>query len=90
MLGREDLEAFLVSRPVVVRCLMDALSLRGTRVVYRTVRDVEIREAKKPVVHFEDGGKDEVADLVVGADGIRSPVRKSLFGNGEGVRPIYL
>lgn len=91
VLGREDLEAFLVSRPVVVGCLMEALRARaGVEVVYRTVSEVKCGEGKMPVVYFDDGGEGEVADLVVGADGIRSPVRKSLFGEEEGARPKYL
>lgn len=92
VLGREDLEAFLVSRPVVVGCLMEALSSIGVDVVYRTVSTVEIVSGKRPVVRFEDDleGEGEVADLVVGADGIRSPVRKSLFGEDDEVRPRYL
>jgi 2-polyprenyl-6-methoxyphenol hydroxylase-like FAD-dependent oxidoreductase len=90
-LGREDLEACLISRPVLIECLMEALLERGIKVEYRSVGEVEIKEGKRPVVRFsEDGGDDEVADLVVGADGIRSVVRKSLFGDGEEVRPKYL
>jgi 2-polyprenyl-6-methoxyphenol hydroxylase-like FAD-dependent oxidoreductase len=89
VLGREDLEAWLISRPILIECLMEALLERGIEVVYRTVRDVEIREGKRPVVRFLGVGE-EAADLVVGADGIRSVVRKSLFGDGEEVRPKYL
>lgn len=66
---------------------------RGLAVEYRSVSGVECREGRKPVVRFaDDGGKgeDEVVDLVVGADGIRSVVRKSLYGDAEGVRPVYL
>ena len=91
VLGREDLEACLISRPVLIGCLMEALLERGIEVEYRTVREVEIRDGERPIVRFsKDGGDDEVADLVVGADGIRSVVRKSLFGDGEEVRPKYL
>jgi 2-polyprenyl-6-methoxyphenol hydroxylase-like FAD-dependent oxidoreductase len=81
-LGREDLEAWLISRPILIECLMEALLERGIEVVYRTVRDVEIREEKRPVVRFLGVGE-EAADLVVGADGIRSVVRNSVFGDGE-------
>ena len=91
LLGREDLEACLISRPVIVGILMEALCERGVRVVYRSVREVECREGVKPVVRFlGEDDEEEVADLVVGADGIRSVVRKSVFGDREGVRPVYL
>jgi 2-polyprenyl-6-methoxyphenol hydroxylase-like FAD-dependent oxidoreductase len=90
MLGREDLEAHLISRPVLVGCLMEALLEKGIKVGYRSVKEVECREGKRPVVRFLEDGDEEVADLVVGADGIRSAVRKSLFGEEEGVRPKYL
>jgi 2-polyprenyl-6-methoxyphenol hydroxylase-like FAD-dependent oxidoreductase len=89
VLGREDLEACLISRPVVIEILMEALLERGIEFEYRSVREVEIREGKRPVVRFLGVGE-EAADLVVGADGIRSVVRKSLFGDGEEVRPKYL
>jgi hypothetical protein len=91
LLGRDDLEACLISRPVLIECLMEALLKSGVKVEYRSVREVECREGRKPVVRLsENGGYDEVADLVVGADGIRSVVRKSFFGDGEEVRPKYL
>jgi 2-polyprenyl-6-methoxyphenol hydroxylase-like FAD-dependent oxidoreductase len=89
VLGREDLEACLISRPAVIEILMEALLERGIEFEYRSVREVEIREGKRPVVRFLGVGE-EAADLVVGADGIRSVVRKSLFGDGEEVRPKYL
>ena len=93
VLGREDLDACLIARPVLVGILVGALGERGLAVEYRSVSGVECREGRKPVVRFaDDGGKgeDEVVDLVVGADGIRSVVRKSLYGDAEGVRPVYL
>lgn len=87
VLGREDLDAHLISRPVLIECLIGALP-EGV-VQYRTVSSVTIEEGMKPTIRFSDGGE-ETADLVVGADGIRSPVRKALFGEGEEWRPKYL
>lgn len=86
-LGHEDLAAHLISRPVLIECLMGALP-EGV-VEYRTVKNVVVEEGKKPTICFADGGE-ESADLVVGADGIRSPLRKALFGEGEEYRPKYL
>lgn len=87
LLGQEDLHAHVISRPLLVESLQEALP-EGT-VVYRTVLEVETNSGGKPVVVFHDGQREE-ADLVVGADGIRSPVRKSLFGQKEEYRPVYL
>ena len=47
-------------------------------VVNRKVVDVEVREEGAKVLRFEDGGTAE-ADLVVGADGIWSVVRRCMF-----------
>ena len=44
---------------------------------YRRVIDVDL-SADRPVVKFADGGKED-ADLVIGADGVRSVVKRALF-----------
>lgn len=87
VLGDEYLDAHLISRPLVIECLERTLPQED--VVFRTVKEVTVKEGEKPVVHFSDGGAEQ-ADLVVGADGIRSPVRKSLYGEKEEYRPVYL
>lgn len=87
VLGYEDLDAHLISRPALIECLMGALP--DGIVQYRTVAHVMIEEDSRPTIRFSDGGE-ETADLVVGADGIRSPLRKALFGEGEEYRPKYL
>ena len=87
VLGYEDLDAHLISRPALIECLMGALP--DGIVQYRTVANVMIEEGSRPTIRFSDGGE-ETADLVVGADGIRSPLRKALFGEGEEYRPKYL
>jgi hypothetical protein len=83
VLGREGLEACLIPRPVVIEILMEALLERGIEVEYRTVREVETVEGRKLVVRFLGNGADddeEVADLVIGADGISS--EESFRGRG--------
>jgi len=87
LLGKEYQDLLLISRPILVKCLWGALPKET--LVYRTVARVESIEGRKPIVHFDDGGSED-ADLVIGADGIRSPVRRSLFGDGEDFRPKYL
>ena len=48
------------------------------KISYRKVIDVDL-SGKKPFVKFADGGEED-ADLVVGADGVRSIVKKAIFG----------
>lgn len=54
---------------------------------YRRVRKVNVKEGWGAVVCFEEGVDDEVADLVIGADGVKSTVRRAIFGDEYG--PVY-
>lgn len=87
-LGREHVDLLPISRPVLVQCLAKALPA-DVAVQYRTISKVEVGNAQKPRLHFEDGATEE-ADLVVGADGIRSMTRQALFGDDERYQPNYL
>ncbi|RYO97378.1 hypothetical protein DL765_011222 [Monosporascus sp. GIB2] len=51
------------------------------KIQYRKVVDVDL-SGEKPVVKFADGGEED-ADLVIGADGVRSVVKKGLFGEDD-------
>ncbi|KAI1759335.1 hypothetical protein GGR53DRAFT_513875 [Hypoxylon sp. FL1150] len=88
LLGREHLDVLPISRPYLINCLQDALPAGS--VIYKKVARVITHQGRKPVVQFEDGSSDETADLVVGADGIRSSVRRDLFGEDEQYRPKYV
>lgn len=58
-------------------------------VVYRkVVSATKGGEGKKPTIVFEDGSEDS-ADLVIGADGVKSVVLKGIFGEGEEFEPQY-
>ena len=48
------------------------------KIRYRKVVEVDL-SGEKPIVKFADGGEED-ADLVVGADGVRSVVKKAMFG----------
>lgn len=64
------------SRHGLWQCLQDAV---GEGVIkYRKVVNVDLSGAK-PMVSFADGGEEE-ADLVIGADGVKSIVKKGIFG----------
>jgi 2-polyprenyl-6-methoxyphenol hydroxylase-like FAD-dependent oxidoreductase len=54
---------------------------------YRRVKKVNAKEGGGAVVCFEEGVNDEVADLVIGADGVKSTVRRAIFGDEYG--PVY-
>ncbi|KAK0701242.1 hypothetical protein B0H67DRAFT_524238 [Lasiosphaeris hirsuta] len=81
--GREEV-CVALSRGGLWKCLMDEVGEGVVR--YRKVVSVRERENGGGVVVFEDGGE-EGADLVVGADGVRSVVRSGLFGASYG--PVY-
>jgi 2-polyprenyl-6-methoxyphenol hydroxylase-like FAD-dependent oxidoreductase len=87
LLGHEYLDLLPISRPALIECLEDFLPAGS--VVERPVAEVVAKSGLRPVVRFQDGEEVEV-DLVVGADGISSIVRKSLFGEVDAIRPKYL
>ena len=72
-------------------CLMGGVGEGVVR--YGRVKEVRVRDdaSGKKVVGFEDGREEEY-DLVVGADGVKSVVRRALFGGDEGdgkFGPVY-
>jgi 2-polyprenyl-6-methoxyphenol hydroxylase-like FAD-dependent oxidoreductase len=69
------------------KCLYE--SVGDDNVQHRKVVDVEL-EADRSVVRFADGGK-QAADLVIGADGVRSVIKRAMFGEKDGklYAPVY-
>ena len=61
------------------KCLHDAVG--EDKIQYRKVIDVDFSR-EKAFVKFADGGEED-ADLVVGADGVRSVVKKAIFGEED-------
>ncbi|OTB11566.1 hypothetical protein K445DRAFT_321949 [Daldinia sp. EC12] len=88
LLGHEYVDVLPISRPLLINCLYETLP--ADSVIHKKVARVVTQQGRKPVVQFEDGSPDETADLVVGADGIRSTVRHDLFGDDEKYRPKYM
>lgn len=64
----------------------------GTKnIIYKKVKKAKravLSEHKKATVVFEDGSEDE-ADVVIGADGVRSEVLRGIFEDEEMVKPQY-
>jgi len=74
-------EEFCVSiaRHRLWECLRDVV---GEGVIqYKKVAEVKNGMGGKTVVTFADGSADEEAELVIGADGVKSTVRKAIFGD---------
>lgn len=87
LLGREYVDVLPISRPLLIDCL--ARFLLDDTIEYKMVTQVVSENGKRPIIRFEDGSSDETADLVVGADGVGSIVRRGLFGDEEKYRPKY-
>lgn len=69
------------------KCLHEIVG--SERIRYRKVVGVDVvvdvkggRGRGRPKVRFADGEEEE-ADLVIGADGVRSVVKKALFGDDD-------
>ena len=54
----------------------------------RLQRITTVEISNRKVMHFKDGTTAE-ADVVVGADGIKSTTRRLLFGEDEGRRVVF-
>jgi 2-polyprenyl-6-methoxyphenol hydroxylase-like FAD-dependent oxidoreductase len=73
-------------RPELHRVLIEAAEREGARVRYgTTVGDLE-QEGERVAVRFSDGSSEDY-DLVIAFDGIKSQMRRRLFGDGH--EPLY-
>lgn len=88
LLGREDgvpAEVGLM-RPELHRVLVEAAEREGARVRYGTTVADFVDEGERVAVDFSDGSTGSY-DLVVAFDGIKSEMRRRLFGDGH--EPVY-
>lgn len=81
-------EEYAISCPhaVLKECLREIVGRREQSILHGKVVDVELREGEspngnqKPRVKFSDGRPAVEADLVIGADGVHSVVKRAVFG----------
>ena len=73
------LETTLISRQSLRNALRDQVPDRI--IVRKTVSTVTCGEDQRPRLSFADGSPDEEADLVLGADGVRSVAKKAVLGD---------
>lgn len=82
-------EEFTISCPRygLWECLHEVVG--EDKIQHRKVIAVEL-DGEKPLVKFADGGQED-ADLVIGADGVRSVVKRGIFGaeNEHAYAPHY-
>ena len=78
---KECPEEYTISCPrhVLWECLHEVVG--EDKIECRKVIGVDL-SGEKPVVKLADGGEEE-ADLVIGADGVRSIVKKAIFGQDD-------
>ncbi len=82
-----DLPGMFVRRADLQRVLLDALP-PGTVRTGHALASFEPAAGQGLMLHFE-GGERAVASALVGADGVRSRVRRQLFGTAREVSPVY-
>lgn len=66
--------------------LWEALRARipDGHILSKRVKEVVVRGREKNIVRFADGSADVEADLVIGADGVKSTVKKALYQDAHG------
>ena len=75
------------SRYGLWKCLADKVG--DDAVQFKKVVEVAVDDGGKPLVRFADGSSEE-ADLVLGADGVRSTVKKAILQDDDGkYAPTY-
>ena len=87
-LGMHSIERYgypylTVYRPDLIAVLADAVRRAKPDAVHLNSRCISVRQSRNEVVVSFDKGTDASCDILVGADGVHSRVRKALFGDDQ-------
>ena len=76
------LHTILISRQALWDALRDRIP--DSAIACKVISGATVGNAsRRPCIHFADGSPDEAADLIIGADGVRSVVKRAVTGDGE-------
>jgi len=79
--GKPPLHTLLISRQLFWETLRSKVP--DDVVVHANIAKVQCHGSQRPRVVFADGAPDVEADLVIGADGVRSIVQRAVTGDGK-------
>lgn len=71
----------LISRQKFWDCLRE--SVPDDAIVHANISEVACGEHQRPRIKFADASTDVEADLIIGADGVRSVVKRAVTGDGK-------
>ncbi|KAL8712612.1 MAG: hypothetical protein Q9220_003143 [cf. Caloplaca sp. 1 TL-2023] len=77
-----ELHTILVGRQCLWECLREHVP-DSAIVDRKAVAEVAHTNNQRPIIRFTDGSPDLEADLVIGADGVKSVVKRSVTGDGK-------
>lgn len=77
------LHTILISRQALWDALRDQIP--ASAILHERVSGVTLGTTshQRPRIHFAEGSSDEEADLVIGADGVRSVIKRAVTGDGN-------
>ncbi len=79
--GPPPIYTVMIGRQDFWQCLREAVPDKA--VVHANVLEVTCEQAQHPRLKFGDGSPDVEADLIIGADGVRSIVKRTVTGDGK-------
>ncbi|TKX18839.1 FAD-binding domain-containing protein 53 [Elsinoe australis] len=87
LLGRYSQPNTMISRGMLINALRAAVP--NELIHHTSVKEIMIESDKTPMAWLEGEEKPEYVDLLIGADGIRSPTRHAIFGNDSKYQTEY-
>lgn len=87
LLGRYSQPNTMISRGILINALREAVP--NDLIHHTSVKKIVVESDNSPTVWLEGEEKPERVDLLIGADGIRSPTRHAIFGNDSKYHAEY-